>query len=349
MVFKLAVPKSAQVFVLTTTGPSAVSSTSTVAQAPMNVTTQVSLITNKPRNYAGEKPKDFIDYYDVISEGNNWDPVKKLQHLPALFHDHQKGKDWYQITFGSRPPPDYQTFCDELKKGLAPSDIVYDSFAEMTERVQHLNESPTAYYMCKRNLIKQHDDTIDETMKVSIIVAGLRQDIKRKIFGKHRTCADLLEALKNEETLRKNDTSMPTFAVYPEQRPPPYRFTMRPRGYSNYQPQRPRYPMNQRPPMYHRAQTPYAPSYNASCTPPYNVPFNQQQNFGMRQQNMYPNLSQQPRYSQPRYNARNMSPNNPIQCYTCHLYGHTSRTCIRRMYQNHNQRQNPSAPAPKNT
>ena len=183
------------------------------------------------------------------------------------------------------------------------------------------------------DLINKYDPNFKEAMKVNLLVDGLLPEIKRKIFGKFDTCDEVLEELRNHETVKTSDESLPIFALYPDSQQSSHHYNQRRQSYTP-----PSFDPNNQPGIRLRHQfNPYPPpryqnhvsrprfSQNQTWTPR----FTQNQTWTPRtQNNLYPRLPQGPRL-----------------CFHCSSPDHVIRYCpIRPVYTNYHQQQ-PSAPS----
>ena len=311
-------PKTVPILVIdheTTETTASVTSTSSTS-TPVTVNTQnfVTISHNKPRPYNGEKPQDWIKHFDMISIGNGWSKERKLQNIPPMFHDNLKGKNWYTLTYGSNPPSDYSEFCKKFISELAPANYDFYKYAQMNDRVQKIDEPCIDYYLAKMNLIKDYNDTMEEAMKVNIVVNGLREDHKRRVFGKWKTSSELFQALRNEDYLQKNESLHPVFALYPDNPPPPPYPTYNRNNYQQMYQNRPRfnnYQQTFRRPGTFRGQNRYRTNYH--------------------QRTMF-------------YPQSNQQRTNPVVCYCCGTPGHIAKNC--RLPRNPAATVRPSATAP---
>lgn len=271
---------------------------------------QISLNHNKPVPYKGGKPKDWIESYDVIATANGWNADEKLQNIPPLFQDNSKGKNWYTLSYQNKPPPNYDDFKKKFIEELAPANYEYFKFQAMNDRHQGMTEHCVDYYLAKVNLINDHDDNMNVEMKMNVVINGLREEVRKRVFGKAKDMNELFQLLKNEDFLRKDDTVNPIFTVYPDTRPPPYQNYFSNRG--GYRP------------MYQNRQRYNMPNFNAYSNPSNTFrgsnrsrgPFQPRPNYPPRY-NYYPRLDNQ-RQEQQR--------NNPV-CYCCRRSGHIARNC----------------------
>lgn len=280
------------------------------SQQSQSAPLQIILNHNKPVPYKGGKPKDWLDNYDVIATANGWNATKKLQNIPPLFQDNKKAKDWYNLSYQNKPPTNYDDFKKKFIDELAPANYEYFKFQAMNDRHQGLTEHSVDYYLAKVNLINEHDDKMKDDMKINVVINGLREEIRKRVFGKAKNMTELFQLLKNEDFLRKDDTVNPVFAVYPNNRPPPYQ-----NFYQNRGAYRPMYQNRT------RFFTPNTYNYNnqSNMYRGLNRPrgsFQQRQNFTPRY-NQYPRLGGQ-RQDQQR---------NDTVCYCCRRPGHIAKNC----------------------
>lgn len=272
---------------------------------------QISLNHNKPVPYKGGKPKDWIESYDVIATANGWNADKKLQNIPPLFQDNAKGKNWYTLSYQNKPPTNYDDFKKKFTEELAPANYEYFKFQAMNDRHQGMTEHCVDYYLAKVNLINDHDDKMNVEMKINVVINGLREEVRKRVFGKAKDMNELFQLLKNEDFLRKDESVNPIFAMYPDNRPPP--------PYQGYYQSRGNYRQ-----MYQGRQRYYAPNSNVynNTNNLYRGPnrsrgtFQPRTNFTPRY-NFYPRLENQ-RTDQQRPNA---------VCYCCHRPGHIAKNC----------------------
>lgn len=342
--------KMAPIFMANTTTATSTTTTATTSTSnPVNVTNQnyVTISHNKPRNYAGERPQDWIRQYEMLCTGNGWDKTRKLQNIPALFFENGRGKNWYRVTFGMNPPADWDDFCNKMIAGLGPAHQKFSSFQNMNDRRMGMNEGATDYYFSKLSLISEHDPSMDEEMKVNIIQNGLRNDVKKRVFGKAKDLNSLFELLKNEDFLHKNEANTPVFMAnyepYNQQQP---NFNPRPYSNNNYRGYR----------QPNRGQ--YRPYALRNQQPNYNQYNCQGSNYQFTSPSPYPSemryrgsgvRSAWPRSMPPRFPVFNQR-DNYVTCYRCGIVGHTSRDCRVQIQRPSNYRPNynqtPSAPPP---
>ena len=216
--------------------PSTSTSTSTTSHTTQNF---VTITHNKPRPYQGEKPKDWIKHFDVISLGNGWDNKKKLMNLPPLFMDNKDAKNFYNLRYPTLPPDDYDQFCAELIDTFAPANNDFHKYTQMNERVQSLTEDCVKYYLSKMSLIIDYDPSMVESMRLNLLINGLRDDIKKRVFGKVKTIDEFFQEMKNEDFLKQTDCltinmiqSNQTRSLNPSA-PPPYKPYYNPRSNNN--------------------------------------------------------------------------------------------------------------------
>lgn len=323
-------------------------------QQPVTVTTTsyVTLNHNKPSPYKGGKPQDWIDHYDVIALANGWSATKKLENIPPLFQENKKAKDWYNLAFQNRPPSNYDDFKKKFLEELAPANYEYYKFQQMNDRQQSMTEPCVDYYLAKMNLINDHDDAMEEAMKINVVVNGLREEVRKRVFGKAKTIDELFQLLRNEDFLRKSEIVNPVFAVYPNNPPPPYQNYYN-RGYNRglYRPNIPRY---------YPPTNPYYNNMNAYRGSNRMRPVYQQRPNYSPRNNYYSRNNYIPRYDPPmsyemRGDQQRMPPpRSDMTCYVCRRPGHIARNC-QNNYRQNNQLNNvqinnqSSAPnAPKN-
>ena len=157
----------------------------------------VSIHTNKPRQFDGKNPKEWVEYFDIICTANGWKTAKKLQIIPTLFHDHPKARSWYKVNYKGLLPKDYKEFTKLLIESLQPSDDNFKKYIKMNQRTQELNESGIEYFYAKMELINECNPETDEKLKVNMIIDGLLPDIKAKMINKYKTITEVQEAIKH--------------------------------------------------------------------------------------------------------------------------------------------------------